>query len=224
MDENQYNNLVVFLQPIKNSAFAEVNNQNNIPQTNAIFTEVPNFYVPGYNPNDIFLTTPPGYFSVPLDNSNAIIMNVAGSNKTQVVTGIVTTIPLNNPIITDGVSPGEGGIVSTNWGLVVKNNAILGYKFDNDAYRATLNSGEWLGKFIKDLINDNNVVLRDYINNQINLFLTTHTHSGVTSGGSNTGIAVQPVTNIVQNTTLNDDVTYINDENYLLNDNAIVVP
>jgi len=166
------------------------------------------------------VVAPYNEISYPHDNTTAIVSNTGTLGQSPIVLGYIQSALFTNI----DLQPGETIKYSDNWLIKYGNNGITASFIQNNAYNATLPSGEWLGKFITDLINDNNVVLRNYINEQINLFLTTHTHSGVQTGGGTSGTAIQTITNITQNNSLNNDQTAINNQEYLLNNNAQPTP
>lgn len=162
-----------------------------------------------------------GYLSIPNDNVRVVITNAGITGQSPLALGVITPLASNNPVT---LNKGEGCNYSNNWILKYGNTGLTAYKIDNADYLATLPSGEWFIKFVRDLINDNNVVLRNYINNQINEFLTTHIHSGGTLPSGNTGAATTTITNIASSTALSQDDSYAANQNCLLNDNAITLP
>lgn len=225
---NENNNLVVFIQKIKDSTTLTIENLNGENVATSIVTEIQDMYATGYSPSQAPILYPSGYFGIPNDDTYAAAINIAGSNKSPSIIGTVPTFEIDNPIITDGIDSGEHGFKSNNWGLVAKNDALLAYKFDNDDYRATLNSGEWLGYMMQNRI-DEIINMIDEINaNYLSLKtqFDAHVHSGVTTGSGNSANPTIPLTqtDLTKPSTLDGDTDYITNENYLLNDSAIVVP
>lgn len=188
--------------------------------TNAIVSDVENIVTNGNVRNSVPHVFPYGYMSIPNDNVRMVIVNAGITGQSPIVIGSLNSLTEANPVT---IAKGEGFNYSNNWILKYGNAGLTAYKIDNANYLATLPSGEWFIKFVRDLINDNNVVLRDYINQQINIFLRTHVHTGGTISG-NTGEATTTIVDITSSVTLSQDDGYAAAQNCLLNDNAIVVP
>ncbi len=214
-------NPINLITTIVNAAFSVFNGRQVVQaQSN-------NAYTTGYTINNILMTTPYGMYALPNDNTNATLIPINGSPKALQCIGFTQSLPADSPIT---LAQGEFTYASNNWSLNWNNDGLRANKLDNADYLATLISGEWANKIMSNLINDNNSVLRNYINNTINAFLTSHVHSPgtFTAGGDPvlgvSGAATTSVTNIATSTTLSDDANYISNENDLLNDNAIPVP
>lgn len=186
-----------------------------------------NAYTTGYTINNILMTTPYGMYALPNDNTNATLIPINGSPKALQCIGFTQSLPSDSPI---NLVTGEFAYASNNWALVWNNDGLRANKLNNPDYLATLISGEWANKIMSDLINDNNSVLRNYINNTVNAFLTSHVHSPgtFTAGGDPvlgvSGTATTSVTNITTSTTLSDDANDISAEKDLLNNHAEPVP
>ncbi|MDQ5920954.1 MAG: hypothetical protein QG673_1010 [Pseudomonadota bacterium] len=181
---------------IKNARF----NNDGSPSVTA---DVNNVTVIGNNRQSVACLFPYGYFSVPKDGVNAVVLNTGDTGSNPLVIGVLVGFQ-NLPYTPQ---PGEGGLFSDNWLLAQQNDAIRAYKIDAATYRATLPCGEWLGKYLTDILNRLDVIEK---------YLNTHTHSGVETGGGISGIAnpIEPDTNIAA------DKTSISNEEYLLNDKA----
>ncbi len=185
---------------IKNAKF---NNDGNPSVT----TDINNITVIGNNRQDVACVFPCGYFSVPKDGANAVLLNTGDTGSNPLLLGVV--VGFNNLPYT--LKPGESGLFSDNWLLVQQNDAIKAYKIDDASYGATLSSGEWVGKYLTDILKRLDAI-DDYLNN--------HTHTGVQTGTGVSGIAnpIPPDPNI------DKDKTSIGKEEYLLNDNAKPIP
>ena len=187
----------------------------------AISGDITNVVTSGNVRNNVPYVFSYGYLSIPNDNVRVVITNAGITGQSPLALGVITPMASNNPAT---ISKGEGCNYSNNWVLKYGNTGLTAYKIDNPNYSATIPSGEWFIKFVRDLINDNNVVLRNYINNQINQFLTTHIHSGGTLPSGNTGVATSTISNISASSALSNDDNYAANQNCLLNDNAIPTP
>lgn len=181
---------------IKNAKF---NNDGNPSVT----TDVNNVTVIGNNRQNVACVFPYGYFSVPKDGVNAVLLNTGDTGSNPLVLGVL--VGFDNLPYTP--KPGEGGLFSDNWLLVQQNDAIRAYKIDDADYNATLPSGEWLGKYLTDILNRLDA---------IDEYLNTHTHTGVQTGTGVSGIA-NPIT---PDPNIDKDKTSISNEEYLLNDSA----
>lgn len=181
---------------IKNSQF----NDDGGP---AVTTDIKNITVIGNNRQNVPCIFPYGYFSVPKTGTNAILLNTGKTGGNPLLLGVMVgfyKLPYKP-------KSGESGLFSDNWILAQQNDAIRGYKLDDKEYRATLASGEWIGKYLTDVLNRLTVIEK---------YLNTHTHTGVQIGGGVSGTAnpIKPDPNI------DKDKTSISNEEYLLNDNA----
>ncbi len=181
---------------IKNARF----NDDGSP---GVTTDINNITVVGNNRQNISCIFPYGYFSVPKDGINAVLLNTGNTGSNPLLLGVLVgfdKLPYTP-------KPGESGLFSDNWLLVQQNDAIRAYKIDDEEYSATLASGEWLGKYLTDILNRLDA---------IDEYLNTHTHAGVQTGGGISGIAnpIKPDPN------MGKDKASISNEEYLLNDNA----
>ncbi len=175
-----------------------------------------NIRAKGYNITNIPILSPYGQGSIPVTNLKGVLIPLDHSNKSYVNCGFHIVVPP----IPYTFSTGESWSNSQNYVLAYQKNGIIGYRVSDTGYSATLPSGEWVGKLVSDLIADNNTTLRNYINEQINFFLRTHVHSGVTTGVGTSGIATDIIPDITQNTILADDKESIDNQNYLINNNG----
>lgn len=181
---------------IKNAKF----NNDGDP---SVTTDVNNVTVIGNNRQNVACVFPYGYFSVPKDGVNAVLLNTGDTGSNPLVLGVL--VGFDNLPYTP--KPGEGGLFSDNWLLVQQNDAIRAYKIDSGEYSATLSSGEWLGKYLIDILTRLNA---------IDSYLNTHTHTGVQTGTGVSGTA-NPIT---PDPNIDKDKTSISNEEYLLNENA----
>lgn len=187
----------------------------------AISLNVKRMVVSGNDRANVPMSFPYGYMSLPPQNTRIVVTNFGTTGQSPVAIGTLSSLSANNPV---SIVAGEGFNYSDNWVIKYGNIGVTAYKIDDAAYSATLPSGEWFIKFIQDLINDNNTTLRDYINAQIAAKFNSHVHTGVMTGGGTSGAPNITITDIAQNSTLQDDYNYATDENCLLNDNATVIP
>ncbi|MCE3267803.1 MAG: hypothetical protein K0R49_55 [Burkholderiales bacterium] len=182
---------------IKNARF---NNDGNPSVT----TNVNNINVIGNNRQNVACVFPHGYFSVPKDGVNAVLLNTGDTGSNPLVLGVL--VGFDNLPYT--AKPGESGQFSDNWLLVQQNDAIRAYKLDDEEYNTTLPSGEWLGKYLTDILNRLGTI-EEYLNN--------HTHAGVQTGSGISGAATSP---IAPDPNIDKDKTSIQNEEYLLNNSA----
>lgn len=181
---------------IKNARF---NNDGNP----SVITDVRNVTVIGNDRQNVACIFPYGYFSVPKDGVNAILLNTGDTGSNPLLLGVL--VGFDNLPYTP--KPGECGLFSDNWLLMQQNDAIRAYKIDDAGCSATLASGEWLGKYLSDILSRLD---------SLEAYLNTHTHTGVKAGTDISGIAnpITPDPNITK------DKTSISNEEYLLNANA----
>lgn len=181
---------------IKNARF-------NIDGRPSVTADIKNITVIGNNRQNAAFVFPYGFFSVPKDGVNAIVVNPGNTGGNPLVIGVVVGFD-KLPYI---FKAGESGLFSDNWILAQQNEAIKAYKIDNSDYSATLPSGEWLGKYLTDILNRLD---------SIETYLNTHTHTGVETGSGISGIA-NP---IASDPNIAKDKSSINNQDYLLNTNA----
>lgn len=181
---------------IKNARF-------NTDGSAAVTADINNVLVKGNSRQNIPCVFPYGYLSVPKDGVNAIMLNTGESGSNPLLLG--TIVGMNK--LPYSLKSGESCQFSNNWLLVQQNEAICAYKINNAEYKATLASGEWLGKYLTDILNRLQTIEQ---------YLNTHTHAGVQTGTGISGIAkpIAPDENIAK------DKASINHEEFLLNDNA----
>lgn len=171
----------------------------------------------GYNITNIPILSPYGHGSIPVSYQKGLLIPLDNSNKSYVNCGYHTVIPP----IPYTFEAGEAWSNSQNYVLAYQKNGIIGYRVNDNSFSATLPNGEWVGKLVSDLIADNNTTIREYINEQINVFLTTHVHAGVTTGMGTSGPATDIITDIPPNATLTADNTAISEQKYLINDSGV---
>jgi hypothetical protein len=176
-----------------------------------------NIRAKGYNITNIPVLSPYGHGSIPVSNQKGLLIPLDNSNKSYVNCGYHTVIPP----IPYTFEAGEAWSNSQNYVLAYQKNGIIGYRVNDNSFSATLPNGEWVGKLVSDLIADNNTTIREYINEQINLFLRTHVHSGVTTGTGVSGTATDIIPDIEPNATLAADNTAISEQKYLINDSGV---
>ncbi|MBP9741919.1 MAG: hypothetical protein KBD37_01025 [Burkholderiales bacterium] len=181
---------------IKNAKF-------NNDGSSCVTADVNNITIVGNNRQNVACVFPYGYFSVPKDGTNTVVLNTGDTGSNPLMIGVL--IGFDNLPYTP--QAGESGLFSDNWILAQQNYAIRAYKIDDTGYRATLPCGEWLGKYLTDILTRLD---------SIEQYLNTHTHSGVQTGGGISGIAspIEPDPNIAQ------DKSSISNEEYLLNGKA----
>ncbi|MFN8770049.1 MAG: hypothetical protein ACK5Z5_02700 [Neisseriaceae bacterium] len=181
---------------IKNARF---NSSNNC----CVTCDVINISVIGNNRQNVPCIFPYGYISVPKDGINGLLLNTGDTGSNPVLLGVVVGFD-NLPY---SLKAGESALFSDNWLLTQQNDAIRAYKIDDKSYSATLPSGEWLAKYLTDILNRLDTI-ETYLNN--------HTHKGVKAGTDDSGKA-SPIT---PDPNISKDKTSISNEEYLLNNNA----
>lgn len=160
-----------------------------------------------------------GQGSIPLANLMGLVTPIIGSSKTLACLGFVMETPPNSNAYAYQV--GESWINSANYVLVMQNNGIIAYRTTlSPEFHATLLNGEFVNQILLNILNDNNNVLRNYINDTIVQIYNNHTHGGVARGGDSTGAPSTPMTDITPNDTLIHDKNCINAGNDLINDNG----
>lgn len=185
---------------------------SSVGNTNFITGTFTNLRSKDYNISTITIASPYGSGSFPLSGIDGLLVTLEGSSSTYVCAGFMQEIPPtpHTPL------EGESWNFSRNYTLMFQNNGLIAYRINDDTYTAPIISGSWANKIFQDLIEDNNVTLRDYINDQINIFLTTHTHTGITTGGGISGPSVQTIMDIATNATLEADDDAITDGETLI--------
>jgi hypothetical protein len=165
----------------------------------SVTCDVINISIIGNNRQDVPCIFPYGYISVAKDGVNSLLLNTGDTVSNPVLVGVVVgfkQLPYN-------LKAGESALYSDNWLLVQQNDAIRADK----SYSATLPSGEWIGKYLTDIVNRLDAI-EQYLNN--------HTHKGVKAGTDDSGKA-SPIT---PDPNISKDKTSINNEEYLLNNKA----
>ena len=171
----------------------------------AVTSDINNITVVGNNRQNVIHVFPYGFMSVPKNGVNAVILNTGESGGNPLV--IATIVGFDKDKLPYKLQPGDSFNFSDNWLLVQQNDAVKAYKIDDKNYSATLCSGEWLGKYLTNILNRLEAV-ENYLN--------THTHTKVQSGTDISGIPnpIMPDPNIAK------DKKSIKDEEYLINDRA----
>lgn len=184
-----------------------------------------NLYTTGNNNVNIKMVTPYGYFCIPKKNANNCMIPINDSPKGYVNIGFINSLSISTPI---NITDGEFVFASDNWALTWNNDGLNANKLDNSNYFATLISGQWVNYLMLNRITEIENMINEINNNYTTLKNTfnAHIHSGVQTGGGNSGTSTFSLaqTNLPIPATLNDDTNYINNENDLLNDNAIETP
>lgn len=182
----------------------------------------------GYQVENITMTTTYGVGGIPPDGLSGLLIPIEGSNKSYVCAGFGQVIPNINYSFNSGESWLTSAPYFTNPGytLIMQSSGVIVYRIINPnhlPFYATLPSGEWMNKILGDLLNDNNSVLRDYINNTIVSIFNAHTHIAPSGGGATSApTAPNTMTNIPNSTTLPDDATAVSNKNTLINDSGTV--
>lgn len=169
----------------------------------SVTSDIKNIAVKGNNRQDVVLVMPSGYFGIPHDGTNVVLIDTGDIGANPIALGVL--VPLKELPYTP--KQGEAGLLSDNWMLVQQNDAIKAFKLDDKSYSATLCRGESVGKYLFDILSRLDT---------IDTHLNTHTHAGVTTGNGVSGIA-QP---ILPDSNLTKDKAAIQNEEYLLNKNA----
>lgn len=145
---------------------------NNISFTTGEFTDI---RAKGYNISGITIMSPYGQGSVPLNGIQGLLVPLNESNKTYVNMGFVQVIP----DIPYTFNAGDSWSFSQNYVLAYQNSGIIAYRISDDSYNATLISGQWTNKILTDIITRLN---------DLETYLNTHVHIGVTTGSGSSGI------------------------------------
>ena len=183
---------------------------NGLPFITSIFGNVSSV---GNNVSDVTQCTEYGSGSYPMGYYNSYLVTIEDSRRSVVSLGFSQSIP-QSPYTPN---EGESWRFSQKYIMYMQNNGIMAYRITDPTntvpnnYSATLISGEWVNKIVKDLIEDNNVTLRTFINQTLQTFIndsfTNHIHY-YTTPATVTGKIVVPVsyTPIQPNTDLASDL------------------
>lgn len=175
---------------------------NNVRFITATFQDI---RANGYNLENIIVLSPYGQGSIPVTNIRGMLVADQESNKNAYYcVGYSNCLPPNT-----AYSPanGESWSFSQKYVLAYQNTGIAAYRVEDNAYSATLASGEWIEKIFKDIIADNNTTLRNYINDVI-----VPAFAGL-------GVTIAP---IPANAILTSDNSAINDGEILITDTGTV--
>ena len=162
--------------------------------------------------------TPWGFGSFANPQTNMLCVPIYGTNQHTAVIGVQLVIPTIKNTLVDG----EAWIHSNKYLLATQNDTVNAYRINDDDYFATLPSGQFMGAMMLNRINEMQTQI-NYLTTLVNQ-LQNHTHKviGVQGGGST--IPSQAPTETFNKptapATLATDKTYIQDENYLINDNG----
>lgn len=247
---------------IVTSAKAIINNYN---QRKIITSTIKNWKMSGYDIDSIVICSPFGHYSIPYDNIQTFIIPHSNSAKSMINIGYIQSLDgQNNPLLQDDVlgsdplNLNKGTIISTNkkWAFILQEtnslNGLIARKMTDFDYKATLPSGEFIGRLetnriddIKTLINDIEIKLTDKLNesfldlklyfdqliSDITATFDLHTHHVVSVGNPTSeptpAMTLPPYTEpnfsvITEPADLNTDKQYIQDEKYLLNQNGVM--
>jgi hypothetical protein len=191
----------------KNSSF------NNDGSTTTITSDVNNIVVVNNNRQNVPYMFPYGFCGLPNDNATTVILNSGVYCTNPIVIGQLTAqqnLPYN-------LQQGESFNYSNNWMITYQNNGIMAYQIGTQ-YKATLPSGEWIGKYLADVMS----LLVELIQ-----YIATHEHvagslvAGNTPVTGNTAAPVEPTPDY---SNINDDIKSISNSEYLLNQNAKSLP
>ena len=212
-------NLINMLTNVIKGGFVTFNNRKFASLQNT------NLYTTGNTNVNIQMVTPYGYFGIPKANANTCMIPINDSPKGYVSIGFLGSLPVSSPI---SITDGEFAFASDNWALTWNNTGLNANKLDNPSYFATLISGQWVNYLMLNRITEIENIINEINTNYttlVNIF-NVHVHTGVQTGGGTSGPSSTPLTqtDLPIPTTLSDDTTYINNENDLLNDNAIIEP
>jgi hypothetical protein len=120
-----------------------------------------NIRMKGFTQDYIQIIYPYGSFGVPNSNIPMILIPLNDSQKSSWValgTGVVF------PTVPHEFIEGESASYSNKYVLAIQNDKLVAYRISDNQYQATLISGEWTNKILADIIEDNNLVIRDYLN------------------------------------------------------------
>lgn len=145
MDSNNKDVSSMFV-PLK---LAIISTYNTLKFITGTFT---NIRTKGNAMDSISILSPYGHSGLPITNMNAFISPAEDSNKQYFCLGFQNTMP---PVPYTPVM-GESWNFSKVYTLMYKNIGLVAYRNNDTGYHATLVSGEWMGKILTDLIDDNN--------------------------------------------------------------------
>jgi len=162
------------------------------------------------NLSSMDIINPYGVGNIPPNNTNVFLTSVNNSSKCLFATGGVTAIPrlLREPV------QGESWSYSQKYALVYQNDGIKAYRqADTPDFACTLPNGEAFVQMMVNRIAELEAMVATINSNYTELksAWTSHTHSGVTPGGGNTGGATSALTqnNIVPLPTQAKDKAYL---------------
>lgn len=170
------------------------------------------------------LSQPFGRYSNPINESQTVMMYTGSFKQDPYVIGYLQDWNANWQW---SLMQGESVDTSLNFALKYDNVAGLrAYKLDNEEFVCTLPNGEFVGEMILNRINEIEELISVLNSNLSNLqsVFNNHTHLYAPGPGSPTPTA-NPATPFNPSpapspATLSNDTDYINNENYLIGENA----
>ena len=217
--------ITLSLVTILKGSISKITNPNNSATVGyAPTANMNNYQINGYSFSECPVISDYRHISIAKSNVDGTLHMEGANSQYPLVTGFYNKLTITQYTILN-LQPGESSNYADNWALVYQNDGITARKFDNSEYLATLPSGEHFSKYILDLIEDNNVKLRGYINDKINSTFNSHTHSFAYNAGATptTGTSNAPgstIADIEQNSTLEADKSAVTAQECLLNDKA----
>ena len=189
---------------------------------NTLMLEIGNLFGVGTNLAYINLLTPYGQGNIPPDNANVYLTPISGSSKRFMCIGAIPAIPT----IPHDFNKGESWSNSLRYILAMQNDGIRAYRETDEDFNTTLPNGEAFVQMMLNRITELESMIETLNQNYASLKSTfnSHMHSGVQTGGSNTGSPTSQLsqTNIPTYSTLDKDKTYLNDGKALIDDNGEV--
>lgn len=151
-----------------------------------------------YNINNIQMITPYGHSGYAPDGLQGIVTKVNGSNKSYVCLGFSTSLPTTIPYT---INKGDAYQYNLKYILINQANGIRAYKIGDTTYNTTLNNGEFMGQMMLNRIAEINKIY-------------TYVQSLAAFVNYTPPVVTPP--------SLSTDQQYINNQNYLINDNGTI--
>lgn len=187
----------------KNSKF------NNDGSSTNVTSDINNIVVVNNNRQNVPYMFPYGFCGLPNDNAATVILNSGVYCTHPIVIGQLTAqqdLPYT-------LQKGESFNYSNKWMFTYQNSGIMAYKIGTQ-YKATLPSGEWIGKYLTDVM----TLVIELIN-----YIANHEHAAGTLVAGNiavTGDTGSPIEKTPDYSGVSEDLNSIKKEQYLLNQNA----
>lgn len=195
--------MLSILRPIKNPLYnSEVSGNGNIVVT----VDAADVNATDNTISTIQTLNPSGYIGCPFPNTQAYIVNSAGSQYLRMANGFLNVMPSNAPTLL----PGESMNFTSGWYIKYGVDSV---KFFSEATTATAINGEFTGQMMLNRINE----LESNIQYLTTLVQQLQSHSHPNNGQAPSQTFTKPTTP----STLAKDSGYISNGNYLIGANSI---